>query len=643
MSNKSKELVHKENAVQAVVVADTFGDEFVPISDSIPLALLPVLNKPLIDYTLEFLSLGGIEEVFLFCCSHVDLIKEHIKKCTRNGEGWTLTMKINVIISESCHSFGDCLRDLDAKGLLRGDFVLLEPGTISNVRLLSLLKKHSDITKNDKFAAMTLVLQESGIGYIGRSPDEEILIATDSQKRILFHKNLGKTRERKIEFPLDIFLENPSVSLYHNLKDTHIAICSPSLLPLFSDNFDFQTKDDLIRGLLMNEEILEGTVYINVLKGSQCGGAVTNWRMYQALSQELKNKWMYPLCSPRKRNRTMKNDVIIGEGTTIHESANLHRSVLGENVKVGPNVRIEDSFIFSNTKIEDGAIITHSLIGPKCILNPKSTITAGSVLGEGTVIEKDTFIENSLVQATEPEDMGEGDKLGPKAFRIRISDEEDDDTIGSALSRKFSHILLDETKDTDSEVDVEGFSDSDDEELSYTQSPPPDDTKLFYNEVIDSLTRGFDDNLQCDNLILEINSSRYAYNVTVKEVNFNVVKAILSMSLRQPFGVQYFSHLSRVLSYFAPLLKNYIRNESAMLDSLQAIEDVATSNEELKEKWVMCVLQYLYDKDYVTEDAILEWYETLDKENKFHSQVKPFTDWLQEAEEASSSGDEDSD
>lgn len=51
-------------------------------------------------------------------------------------------MKVHIIASESCRSFGDCLRDLDAKGLLRGDFVLLEPATISNIDLLPLIKKH---------------------------------------------------------------------------------------------------------------------------------------------------------------------------------------------------------------------------------------------------------------------------------------------------------------------------------------------------------------------------------------------------------------------------------------------------------------------------------------------------------------------
>lgn len=80
-----------------------------------------------------------------------------------------------------------------------------------------------------------------------------------------------------------MFLDNSSVSLLYNVKDTHIAICSTSVLPLFSDNFDYQTKDDFVRGLLMDEEIMGSTLYCQVLKGSDFGGAVSTWRMYLAL------------------------------------------------------------------------------------------------------------------------------------------------------------------------------------------------------------------------------------------------------------------------------------------------------------------------------------------------------------------------
>lgn len=37
------------------------------------------VNVPIIDYALESLSLGGVEETFLFCCTHVDRIKDHIR------------------------------------------------------------------------------------------------------------------------------------------------------------------------------------------------------------------------------------------------------------------------------------------------------------------------------------------------------------------------------------------------------------------------------------------------------------------------------------------------------------------------------------------------------------------------------------
>lgn len=228
-------------------------------------------------------------------------------------------MKVNIIVSESCRSFGDCLRDLDAKGLIRGDFVLLEPGVISNIKLLPLLQKHRYVehsisficflvllhcsahTKLDKGAVMTLVYQQAGVGQNTHKYSDEVVIASNANNRVLFHKKLGHSSDRKINFPLvryfifgnvfkylhfplqDIFIENSVVSIRHDLKDTHIAVCSSSVLPLFSDNFDFQTRDDFIRGLLLNEEIMGSTLYWELISGNQYGSAVTNWRMFEAV------------------------------------------------------------------------------------------------------------------------------------------------------------------------------------------------------------------------------------------------------------------------------------------------------------------------------------------------------------------------
>lgn len=49
---------------------------------------------------------------------------------------------------------------------------------------------------------MTVIYQESGIGSLARCLKEEIVIASNKDNRMLFHKKLGCSRAKKIDFPL---------------------------------------------------------------------------------------------------------------------------------------------------------------------------------------------------------------------------------------------------------------------------------------------------------------------------------------------------------------------------------------------------------------------------------------------------------
>lgn len=69
---------------------------------------------------------------------------------------------------------------------------------------------------------------------------------------------------------------------------------------------------------------------------------------------------------------------------------------------------------------------------------------------------------------------------------------------------------------------------------------------VFYNEVVDSLHRGIEENISCDNLVLEINSSKYAYNVSMKELNGLVIKAILELPQSTSQPSQYLAALKKV-------------------------------------------------------------------------------------------------
>lgn len=128
---------------------------------------------------------------------------------------------------------------------------------------------------------MTIVLKKKAPGLF---TGQEVVIANDSRtKRLLFHKRIkARTKpKRYCTLPLEIFTENSEVEVRHDLSDPEIAICAPSVLSLFADNFDFETKDDFIRGILINEEILASTIYVAELSNEQYAANVRDWQMYR--------------------------------------------------------------------------------------------------------------------------------------------------------------------------------------------------------------------------------------------------------------------------------------------------------------------------------------------------------------------------
>lgn len=127
---------------------------------------------------------------------------------------------------------------------------------------------------------MTVIYKKSPPGL---STGQEVIIANDARtKRLLFHERVKQNQtKKKCILPLDIFNQNSEVQIRHDLSDPEIAICSPSTLSLFADNFDFETRDDFIRGLLINEEILSCTIYVSLLGDGEYAAKVKDWQMYQ--------------------------------------------------------------------------------------------------------------------------------------------------------------------------------------------------------------------------------------------------------------------------------------------------------------------------------------------------------------------------
>eukprot|EP00322_Chrysochromulina_rotalis_P017074 CAMPEP_0115877812 /NCGR_PEP_ID=MMETSP0287-20121206/26427_1 /TAXON_ID=412157 /ORGANISM="Chrysochromulina rotalis, Strain UIO044" /LENGTH=64 /DNA_ID=CAMNT_0003333361 /DNA_START=25 /DNA_END=216 /DNA_ORIENTATION=- len=59
---KKDEDLAQQDVLQAVVLADSFASNFRPVTYEMPKVLMPLANVPMIEYTLEFLAAGGVQE-----------------------------------------------------------------------------------------------------------------------------------------------------------------------------------------------------------------------------------------------------------------------------------------------------------------------------------------------------------------------------------------------------------------------------------------------------------------------------------------------------------------------------------------------------------------------------------------------------
>lgn len=383
-----------------------------------------------------------------------------------------------------------------------------------------------------------------------------------------------------------------------------------------------QTMDDFIRGVLMSDEdLMDARIYYHELSPEEYALPATSWCAYHVLSRDLLCRRAYPLVPPSRRfsyqsrniykeasaslarGSALHKDSLIGEASTVNKDSSVGSSIVGRRCRIGENARIQNSHLMDNVTVGNNCEIVN------CIVLPNVTL-------EGNTKVNDVILEAPPGGKGKPKHLKLSESLGLSSRSDREENEED---------------FEEDDEEEDSRCASEG-----------TVSPIPDDASLFFTEVTDSLLRGYQEKLNCENLILEINSSRYAYNVTISEVTENVIKAILSLPVHDlthnklpVTSVNYQKTLKKTIDYFAPIVANYVKTEDAQLDCLRAMEESARTIDELRD-FVKHLLHLFYDRDILSEEKILQWfYEEDETGDIVRTSVKPFVKWLEEAEEDS--------
>jgi translation initiation factor eIF-2B subunit epsilon len=402
----------KEAALQAVVLADTFENKFAPFTLERPRCLLPLANTPIIEYTLDFLAQCGVQEIFFSAGSHTEQVEKYIDESKWRLK--TSPFKKFTFLKSAAASVGDVMRDLDQKGLVAGDFLVVSGDVVSNIPISEAMARHKARRQKDKNAIMTMLLREIG-AYQGFSERSVIptFVIDPTKSRCLHYEEIQTGQAADLEFDADL-LSQAELEIRQDLIDCRIDICTPEMLSLWSDNFDNQSpRKDFLHGVLKDYELNGKTIHTHIVE-DHFASRVSDLRAYDRLSRDIAFRWTFPACPDADatyklsrrgsyeedgvilaRSCRVKSGSIIGQGTSIGDRSLIQGSFIGRYCQIGRNVQIRDAYIWDHAVVEDDVKILRAIIADGAVIGKGCSVRGGSLISFGVRLEQGRQIENA--------------------------------------------------------------------------------------------------------------------------------------------------------------------------------------------------------------------------------------------------------
>ncbi len=679
-----------------MLLTDTYLTRFDPLTKYTPRCLLPLANVPLLEYTLEFLATANIDEVYLMIHTqaHDRAIKNYLESSKWHN---THLFKIHRMVSPESSSVGDALRDLDSKGLITKDFLLLSGDVVTNMSFEKVLKAHKDRKSKDKNAIATMVLKQASSIHRARSRIESGIFILNKEGRCLQYEPSSLNSSSLIIDP-EILNEHDTLELRNELIDCRIDICSPLVPQLFTENFDYDDlRSDFVKGIL-SSDLLGKTIYTYILTDDYAA-RVDSQQTYDAITKDIVSRWAFPIAPDanllptqtykHSRGHIYKEDgvklsfgchiescTVIGEGSFIGTGSRVKNSIIGRNCNIGENVILENAYIWDDVKIGNNSKISYSIVANGVHIGTNVVVHEASIVGFNVKIDDDITIKKRTKLILEEPEEKKGDNsssddeyinekrdasiVGPNGLGFEYCEKhinvfETDST--SRDSDEETTYTRDDLADTGLIYQLEDLTISDDSISTFESAPrrrkprtlsgtsasaysaEEDDfeDESFDKEAIASLNRAMDENHDIDVAVLEINTLRMAMNVDYDEVREATVRALLiRISHFIETGTLEIKEASqKVLRHWSILFKRQIFKETDEVHLLNLFEQYCREINHGK-GILFFVIDILYDLEIVQEQNIYKWFETCDK-TEVSKAVVEFVEWLQNAEEESDS------
>lgn len=347
--------------MKAVILIGGMGTRLRPLTCHKPKPLLPIANKPFLEYQFQLLRRHGIREVVL-CVAY---LSHEFENHFGSGSRWGL--KLRYVHEKEPLGTGGAIRN--AAKYLDGAAVILNGDILTDIDLKTMIKQH----------AANGALVTIGLSRV-KDPTMFGLVETDKKGRILS------------------FIEKPSWDeVTCNTVNAGIYVFERKAVNMIPPGINFSVERGLFPSLLNQKYPIYGFVNKGywldigtIDKYLQANADLLSGNM--GFKPEGRKLGVDVLAGKNVRigkNAEVTGKVVCGDNVRIGDFAQLHGNVcLGKNVTVGTGSYISDSVILEGTAVHEGVKLENVLLGERCVIEANSTIKPGTTLGNGTVIKK---------------------------------------------------------------------------------------------------------------------------------------------------------------------------------------------------------------------------------------------------------------
>lgn len=342
--------------MKAVIMAGGEGIRLRPLTISCSKPLLPVVNRPLIEHSVNYLKKYGITDITVSLFYQPDDIIERL--------GGGSPTSVNLRFSIEKKPLGTAGGVKKAIGKTGTRTIVISGDTVSDIPLDELIDFHE--SRKSEFTA-ALVNSER--------PEDYGVAVTDSSMRITS------------------FQEKPaSGSAASCTVNTGIYIIEPHILNEFvieSERCDFSI--DLIPALIRKNKKIFG--FLSDKYWCDAGTVSSYLEVHRDILDGRADVVLGGELSISPLRYLSSGPVLIGAGCRISPEANLAAySVIGEGAFVDRGVFVSESVIHEGSSIASDAVINGSIIGKNCTVGSRAVIGGGAVIGEGAVIPADAVL-----------------------------------------------------------------------------------------------------------------------------------------------------------------------------------------------------------------------------------------------------------